>query len=88
MPFIQITVNNTDIGDAFVKVNDQNQPGAPEVFNARVNASSASFPFGVQPDGNGNFSIGWVATNANDPGESNGGPGAGSASDSVPVHYT
>lgn len=65
---ISITVHNADIVDLFVLVVDNNQPGAPTVFNQRVNQDASSAPFSVQEDGNGKCFITWTATDVSDPG--------------------
>jgi len=70
---INVSVTNSDIDDAFVKVWDENLPGfvdigtTPPIFDARVNGNQSSPQFQIQEDGTGCGNIHWRATNANDP---------------------
>lgn len=63
---IQITVYNDDADDDFVQVVDNNQQGAPQVFNGRVNSKTSSPNITVQEDGTGHANITWTATDTND----------------------
>ena len=82
---IQITLHNRDVVDLFVLSIDNQQPGSPTVFDQRLNHGLASAPFGVQEDGNGNFSITTTSTDANDPTRTRTQNNTGSSGDQVDV---
>jgi hypothetical protein len=63
---ITISIVNDDTRDLFVQVWDLNQPGNPQVMNARINQGSREL-LQVQEDSDGKGQINWTVADANDP---------------------
>jgi hypothetical protein len=63
---INITLDNTDQGDLFVTVVDQNLAGSPTILTDKRINQGQTFALGVQEDGNGAGNIQWTATRTDD----------------------
>jgi hypothetical protein len=63
---INISLNNTDLGDLFVTVLDLNIAGTPSVINKQRINEDQSLLISVEEDGNGDGSITWSAVRCDD----------------------